>query len=97
MGLESGLVLMGKGKERWHTDRFIDLPADQGNTVCKMIRDLPQIAMLGLLPLAKQWIARPALEEALVDDPAKGFDAGATQILLQSRSFMHRSRLRQGD
>ena len=64
---------MDKCKERGGTDRFIDLPADQGNALCEMVGDLPQITMFRFFALATRLpasrIAAANLDPALAPRP----------------------------
>lgn len=60
-----------------------------------MFGDLPQIPMFRRLALVEQWIARSAFEKALVNDPAKGLDLRAAEVVLQSCGLMDRGGLRQ--
>ena len=59
--------------------------------------DFVYVAVLGVGAALEEGIAGVAVEEALIDDPGEGLDAGAAEVCLQGGGLVHGGGLGEGD
>jgi hypothetical protein len=62
-----------------------------------MAGDFVKVGNFRGFALTQDRIVRAAVEQALIDDPGEGFDAGAAEVFLQVGGFMDRRGFRQCD